>query len=901
MLNYFLKHRHGSVTIFCSIILIAILSFRSLMVEIGRMRSIDALLSEAMDNAAFSTLSNYDAALYKRFALLALNPDVDDETFNNYLRKTLNEYNSDKILSDSGAEMTADASMDKIYDLTDEKVLKSQIEELHKYRGVMDIASTYVDYEKAIEAILSFFDKNLVYLQFFTNMTDRADVIIEYFAAIGKYYKATKALDLKQEEYYDAADEYNEARSAYEDTMNDSDATTEEKNSAASELGSKKTKLEKAIDDLYQCIHDMIEAESDYQVALGNMTDDLVSSVISEEIVALNNGGGNYESLTEEEKQNYRDFLTGMDADIDVSQGIFDKLTNFLQGEVLEILEEYAEDVLASKSTISETEDYDAVELGFISEAICNISALCSTLFTIIDEIITLIKNIIQSIEVFLGFTDCIEIFCQMNLGFSPYYTSSITNAGQLPYSISNHNDVDYSAILNPDKQLVTDEYNGALANKVAGEVGYNLGFINPGVNAEASLLGDIIENIVTHLNAACDNIKFLVDNALHILDKFEEIINAFKSLINNLKAVLKYIFDFIKIMTSIVADAICDMIYSHAIVANYAVGVFPNRTTEITDPNILGEPWMNYLDGWAQYDDMHTSGLSMSSNTNFSKCRAEYIFAGTSSEIFNQQIVYFILLIQRFTASTPALFTNKLVRDNLLKLCETGLGAIIAVVLAIIYVYIEACMDMLLLTYGGQELPIIKVFPWMSVKNIPYFVGCLMDIKAQKITKATLCDWGNTKFGSVTKWGGWALNKVAGDKIEGKMQSFLDQSYSHFNKQPTEIVDVSGQAGAAGGGGGDKALNGVLAVVNVLMPKWDYTDYLMMYIALLPEDIVLGRMENLIQLEMKQAYDSDFDLKNARTYIRTEVTVKYKPILPIPVISDMEALKLHQIKYEGY
>lgn len=84
-------------------------------------------------------------------------------------------------------------------------------------------------------------------------------------------------------------------------------------------------------------------------------------------------------------------------------------------------------------------------------------------------------------------------------------------------------------------------------------------------------------------------------------------------------------------------------------------------------------------------------------------------------------------------------------------------------------------------------------------------------------------------------------------------------------------------------------------------MPKWDYTDYLMMYVALMPEDLILGRMENLIQLEMQQAYDNDFYMKNAKTYIRVEATVKYKPILPMPVISNMKALEIHQIKYEGY
>lgn len=962
MLMYFIKKRHGSVTVFCSIILIAILSFSSLMVELGRMRSIEALFSEVVDNAAFSSLSNYDAALYKRFALMAINPNIDNDTYNNYLTMSMNRRNKDNKLIDMGGKLTTDATITSVYDLANEDVLKSQILELNKYRGVLDIANRHLEFEDTIKTMIQFFEKNIVFLEFFKKVTDQSEVVIAYFSSIAKYYKTTKDLKDKEGTYQSAVTAFNEARKEYKKVSGSSSATQEEKSVAQSNYDQKKLDLENAIDAVYQAIYDLIDAAEEYQVALDNMKGDLVSKVVSDEVAALDAGGGHYNSMTADEKGAYRDFLLEMDADIDTAKSFFGNLADKLQEESRKILKNYADEVKASKSLISVDKDYELVKLSLFESAVTSISQLCATLLEAIDLVVQLIADIIQSIKVFADFKEIIDIYTTLNLGCCMSYNNTITNAKNLPYKyIFDTSDVDYSTILEPDKKLVIDEYSSPLAEKVAKEVDYNLGYINPGANTDLSVLASGFEGILEDISEACNQIvklsNFEVDS---IKDALTVIMECIKTLVKCIVSVITQILELVIYIVSIPIDRICDYIYSHIMLANYAVGVFPNRITEIKDTNLLGDEWSGYLDGWAKYNDVYLSGYAMTSNTNFSKCRAEYIFAGTKSELTNQQIVYFVMLAQRFSASVPALLMNTPVRQALMKLCGTGLGVIIAVVLAVIYLYIEASMDMLLLTYGGQELPVIKVKPWIGVGGIKSFCESMAAIKSKKLSRATVADWAVQNFSDictsasssgtgVSNLNSDSSNDIYGVNASAQIQDFidseeqseiksinevelekdgdkdktvdttkkelvvLDKDYTPSKKVPQKKVNLEKkpnldlddkkptQPDKPGKKPGFKAGKYLVRLIDAIMPRWDYTDYLTMYITFLPEYMVLGRMGNLIQLEMQQAYNKNFLLKEACTYVRVEGTVEYKPVLPIPVLLDIKPIKYKQIKYAGY
>ena len=67
MIIYFSKNRHGVVSVFMAIIIIVIISFSSLMVELGRKRNLDSYFQQVIETSTFSTLSNYDRKLYKKF------------------------------------------------------------------------------------------------------------------------------------------------------------------------------------------------------------------------------------------------------------------------------------------------------------------------------------------------------------------------------------------------------------------------------------------------------------------------------------------------------------------------------------------------------------------------------------------------------------------------------------------------------------------------------------------------------------------------------------------------------------------------------------------------------------------------------------------------------------------
>ena len=89
-MRFFLKKQNGVITIMISLILVAIMSSSSLLMEIAKYRNHQALLEEIVDSASFSMLSNYDSDLLKRFGLLAMSDKVTKDEYLKYLKTNVN-------------------------------------------------------------------------------------------------------------------------------------------------------------------------------------------------------------------------------------------------------------------------------------------------------------------------------------------------------------------------------------------------------------------------------------------------------------------------------------------------------------------------------------------------------------------------------------------------------------------------------------------------------------------------------------------------------------------------------------------------------------------------------------------------------------------------------------------
>ncbi len=133
MLYRFKNSVKGVITVFVSLMLVAVLSLGTLVLEAGRLQVARTQLSEATASAATSMIADYDASLYERYGLLAIDTDGFTEArCMDYLN-----FNSDagagnltKLYNIKSVEMTG------LYNLTYPSILKRQILSRAKYHVV---------------------------------------------------------------------------------------------------------------------------------------------------------------------------------------------------------------------------------------------------------------------------------------------------------------------------------------------------------------------------------------------------------------------------------------------------------------------------------------------------------------------------------------------------------------------------------------------------------------------------------------------------------------------------------------------------------------------------------------------------------------------------------------------
>ncbi len=157
------KSRKAAISIFLTIILIPSMLLSAVLIDGSRYSSAKAIVQEASDLAAVSALADYNLKLKNEFGLFAIqNPDKLDEVYKKSLNATLMAYGlDDQEYSEmiwqfmksavTGTESYADASFLNLYDfqvdsnassakamypLAEKEVLKTQMVEYAKFRGI---------------------------------------------------------------------------------------------------------------------------------------------------------------------------------------------------------------------------------------------------------------------------------------------------------------------------------------------------------------------------------------------------------------------------------------------------------------------------------------------------------------------------------------------------------------------------------------------------------------------------------------------------------------------------------------------------------------------------------------------------------------------------------------------
>ncbi len=178
------KGRKAAISIFLTIILIPSLLLSAVLIDGSRVASAKAIVQEASDLAAVSALADYNLELKQQFGLFAINkPEDVDKIYKESLNATLMAYGLDDAEYSemlwgfmkeavTGTESLADASFLNLYDfqvdsgatkaealypLAEKEVLKTQMVEHAKFRGIyvaldrLDILTNLGDAKKQAE------------------------------------------------------------------------------------------------------------------------------------------------------------------------------------------------------------------------------------------------------------------------------------------------------------------------------------------------------------------------------------------------------------------------------------------------------------------------------------------------------------------------------------------------------------------------------------------------------------------------------------------------------------------------------------------------------------------------------------------------------------------------------
>lgn len=879
MLNYFIKNRHGVVSVFWSIILVVTLSFSSLLLEIGKKRSVDAIFQQATENAAFSVLGYYDMDLFKRFGLLAMNPDVDEKTFEKYLLSNINQNLDSSGINTKRMEAPLaiqSVDIEKMYDLSDTDVLRNQIEEVVKYRAPLNQINETFDFEKKLKSFFSEKLKAIPMVSFLMSVADIGKALCEvtekydavenasnnYLTADSNYENEIVTYNKAVEDYYTAINNLSETDPDYET----------KKASADSAMSSAAKSMNTCIDDLNKSVKQLKSKTLDLQKAIDNFVAKGagagIQAVVNSERTKVQAGAGDYQIWTKEELTKYDNYLQQI-SDANTATNT-DNIIASMKGVCSDVLglpfDHYCEDLNNQKTEVS---SYNEISKKVFNMSLVDKIFFALTLVQAALDVIQQLKNIVDNIKQAINMVDDIfkafDILSTISTGANLSLNDSISEVTNTLPSYQRgpgFTDVRKSYMDTVEKDRITVQKQIDDTNDIAQDLGYNLDVISPRQDYSQSDYEVASHNLAQAKEDFSQSQRMFKGTCIPVIGTFVLIVALISwvlSLVNLVKCIWEYLIAF---KNGFTWEKFVSNIYSNLVVSSYAVNMFPNRTTDTLTTNDKDLLRNTYADSSAYWSSSNAIYAFDYNKDNFSTCRAEYIYGGNVEEITNQQIVYTEIEKWRTLNNIILLVTDDFFRSINESLLDIPVfGWLIALLVDIIVVSLETNLDMVLLCCANAKFNVIKTDMWLWSRD----------------GLEELC----TNLS----------NMVKSNAAKKSIQSYFDSV-----TKPTDPVIETSAATAPDDNNKD---NDIL--------KWGYKDYLQFMLTFKNNDYVVTRIADLIQLEMNARYQSagkgNYDINESYTYIKVTATGQYQPFLPMPSIplANRTIYVLNKNYYCGY
>lgn len=147
-----LKKESGAVTVFLSIIIVAMIVIIAVLIDIARIKAGSLYVKRAVETAVNSTLAGFNNPLKENFGIFALNennPQELQEIIKKYLYENLN-IGLGKGWMDLYDFKIESIKVTPVFNLTENEVLRNQILEYVKYRAPKELAEGFLEKLKGI-------------------------------------------------------------------------------------------------------------------------------------------------------------------------------------------------------------------------------------------------------------------------------------------------------------------------------------------------------------------------------------------------------------------------------------------------------------------------------------------------------------------------------------------------------------------------------------------------------------------------------------------------------------------------------------------------------------------------------------------------------------------------------
>ncbi len=844
----YINGTRGAISVLLALLMTPMLSIALILVEAARYQGAVETLEELLDSAGLSVLADYDSYLEDRFGLLAVSQDGD-------LSGTLSGYREKNIALEGGGVTLDEVSAEGVYSLGSTGVLKQQLLEYSEIIVPAQMAYDVLDVNSLIEKLEGGFSGKLEKIRKTSQIaTDVASLISDFSSAVEKMSSAQdkyETVGTKKEEYKAAYKTFQSKLNALADAITDArqDASEDGDEEDGGETAEETDPFETA--EVKNALKAAKEAKEAYADAAGSFASAL-SSFKSDASTVISKLSKLCESATKikgdfaDEKELYTAYWIF---------GVLDEISNilgkFASGQFETLMTADIQTLTDQKAALNRLDLKSTFETGDAADVARSL----------LSE-----KN-----EYCILGIDSYEYYNELSLAVAQTTANdeectgiikALTTALNLLDNVVNIEFL-YNLSLNaevPQNSLYASTSPAAYATVMqkAGELISALWAARDATEDETSnkdnqsVISKIINGIISALKAFFN----LLVGLIKIMATLVTAIGAF------LAAVVALGGGIISGLSSLLASGASEM-YNSLLLTGYATYTLPNRTNYSSGKTLTGYSFNKVFQTLAggnnssqisgTFQNFSNTGNLSVSHPLFYGAELEYVTAGSNNEITNQLSIVAAIFLLRIICDFESVISNEWIRmeETLGNACS---GGILGTAYKYVMILAEAFFDTLILVNGGKE--------YLFKDNI-YMCPTGYDILEKDI--------------------------ISCSGISYSSKSTLKDSIKETQKSEEKYY------GTEFGSLGTKR-QGTL--------EMDYRETVMILCLLtVKQETMLKRIQNIVQMEAAYNYRAkfNFDLDEACTYIRTDVTGFLNPMFALDGLGSDGPFAFRRTQYTGY